>query len=147
ASADRRASVHAQVFSEAGAGLEPASPEVEERWKLLLAWRGEVLRALETARQQRLVGSSLEARVTLLATQAEAAQLPALFIVSQVQVSVTAPALGADASRQVMVAQAEGKKCERCWNYSTAVGTLAGFATLCERCAPVVAGMGLAVAQ
>ena len=154
ASADRRASVHAQVFSEAGAGLEPASPEVEERWKLLLAWRGEVLRALETARQQRLVGSSLEARVTLLATeaeaavlQAEAAQLPALFIVSQVQVSVTAPALGADASRQVMVAQAEGKKCERCRNYSTAVGTLAGFATLCERCAPVVAGMGLAVAQ
>jgi len=154
ASADRRVSVHAQVFSEAGAGLAPATPELEERWRLLLAWRGEVLKALESARTRKLVGAGLEARVTLLATeaeatvlQAEAAQLPALFLVSQVQVSVAAPAPGAEAARQVVVAQAEGKKCERCWNFSTAVGTLAGYPTLCERCAPVVADMGLAVAQ
>jgi isoleucyl-tRNA synthetase len=34
----------------------------------------------------------------------------------------------------VEVAAAEGKKCERCWNYSTQVGSDPAFPTVCERC-------------
>lgn len=39
----------------------------------------------------------------------------------------------------VGVTQADGSKCDRCWNYSTAVGTLEGHPCLCERCYGVVA--------
>ena len=63
-----------------------------------------------------------------------AAQLPALFIISQVEVE-DAPANGADASElKIRARRADGKKCERCWNYSTHVGESADYPTLCERC-------------
>jgi isoleucyl-tRNA synthetase len=35
---------------------------------------------------------------------------------------------------QIRVERALGKKCERCWNYSTHVGESADYPTLCERC-------------
>jgi isoleucyl-tRNA synthetase len=35
---------------------------------------------------------------------------------------------------EVQVVAADGKKCERCWNYSTFVGSSAAYPTLCERC-------------
>lgn len=38
----------------------------------------------------------------------------------------------------VGVARADGAKCERCWNYSPAVGTLQGHHGLCERCYEVI---------
>jgi isoleucyl-tRNA synthetase len=66
------------------------------------------------------------------------AQLPAFFIVSQVQLagsasanaqkSETLPGLSVDVSR------AEGAKCERCWNFSMQVGESADYPTICERC-------------
>jgi isoleucyl-tRNA synthetase len=34
----------------------------------------------------------------------------------------------------VKVVQAQGEKCERCWNYSTKVGESARYPTVCERC-------------
>src|SRR5437660_228030 len=64
--------------------------------------------------------------------------LPALFIVSQVVVdpresdglvpSETLPGLA------VKIERADGKKCERCWNYSSHVGENARYPTVCERC-------------
>jgi len=35
---------------------------------------------------------------------------------------------------KIEVLPAEGKKCERCWNYSTLVGADLEFPTVCERC-------------
>ena len=32
------------------------------------------------------------------------------------------------------VLRADGKKCERCWNYSTHVGESERYPTVCERC-------------
>jgi isoleucyl-tRNA synthetase len=44
----------------------------------------------------------------------------------------------------VGVDRARGRKCARCWNYSEAVGSFAaeGHEELCERCFPVIQGMG-----
>jgi isoleucyl-tRNA synthetase len=39
------------------------------------------------------------------------------------------------------VTRAEGSKCQRCWNYSTLVGSDAEHPTLCERCSPVIRDM------
>ena len=35
---------------------------------------------------------------------------------------------------EIEVQRAEGAKCERCWNYSLAVGTFTDYPTVCERC-------------
>ena len=56
--------------------------------------------------------------------------------------------LGADAMSallpelKVRIERARGGKCERCWNYSEAVGTDATHPGLCERCLPVITGAG-----
>ncbi|HEY6230408.1 MAG TPA: zinc finger domain-containing protein [Pyrinomonadaceae bacterium] len=57
-------------------------------------------------------------------------QLRYIFIVSQVEL-VRADAAGA---LLVKVQPADGKKCERCWNYSTRVGESTRYPNACERC-------------
>jgi isoleucyl-tRNA synthetase len=127
-----------------------------KNWDRLLAVRQEVLKALEPARAAKTISASLEARVTLDAAgklaellHKHAAQLPALFIVSQVEIESHVywdslnPNIGlGDALIQdlrVSVERALGSKCERCWNYSTRVGESAAYPTLCERCLAALA--------
>ncbi len=119
-------------------------------WELLGRVRGEVLKALEVARnEKKLVNSGLEARILLNADPELKAklknylpQLPGLFIVSQVKlinagngdfVSEAVPSL------EVTVQRAEGKKCDRCWNYSIHVGENSRYPTVCERCSEAIA--------
>ena len=91
-------------------------------WERIFAIRDEVLKALEEARNEKQIGSSLEAKV-MLTTDAETTrflldyyeQLRYIFIVSQVEVHE------GDALN-VEIQKADGEKCERCWNYSTRVG-------------------------
>ena len=120
----------------------------EARWALLMALREDVQKALELARGEKLIGSGLEAAVTLYA-QGEVyeallkdrALLPALFIVSAVEL-VNGPGEGhAGEGLQgvtVAVAPAAGQKCERCWRVLETVGEHAEHPTLCPRCAKVV---------
>ena len=137
-------SVHMATFPVA-AELERVLDEMHAKnWDRLLQVREEVLKALEPVRAAKTITSGLEARVTLAAKtelaallRAYAAYLPGLFIVSQVEI-VDAAAQGAAPSGieglQIRVERAQGKKCERCWNYSTHVGESADYPTLCERC-------------
>jgi isoleucyl-tRNA synthetase len=118
-------------------------------WERLLAIRTEVLKALELARNEKIIGGGLEAKVTLGAggdlaklLNAYASSLPALFIVSQVDVVANqAPeaSSGDSTGLAVKVSRADGQKCERCWNYSTHVGESAEYPTACERCLAALA--------
>ena len=142
------ASVHLETYMDAAtllADLGGAGAEQTENaeWERLLAWRDDVLKALETARQEKRVGAGLEARIELLAPPADfdllrahAAGLPALFIVSQVEVQPAAEA-------SVLVRPALGAKCARCWNYSTAVGG-GTPADVCDRCREALSDIGAA---
>jgi isoleucyl-tRNA synthetase len=103
--------------------------------------RDHVLKSLEAARQEKFIGAPLEACVHLRAggdlytlLEQYAAELPALFIVSQVEL-----ARHEDKVLSVHVARAAGAKCERCWKYTTDVGSAAGLPTVCSACAAVVA--------
>jgi isoleucyl-tRNA synthetase len=133
-------SVHQMEFP-ASKGLEAAIDDARAAdWQKLLGVREEVLRAMEPARAAKTISSGLEARVTLQAAgdlgallRKHATELPGLFIVSQVQV-----ADGSGEGVKVTVERAQGKKCDRCWNYSTRMGESAEYPTLCERCLPVV---------
>ena len=125
-------------------GLERAATEsVAANWARLAAIRPQVLKALEEARNNKVINSGLEAKVILSATGEQAsllakyaASLPALFIVSQVELEPASAAGKSDSNESigVRVERAAGKKCERCWNYSTHVGESAEYPTICERC-------------
>jgi isoleucyl-tRNA synthetase len=153
-------SVHLMTFPEdRGEWLDEA---LEEEWERLLEVRREVARALEAARQRKIIGSSLEARVFLAEAPEEQwmpllqrkgpTLLKTLFIVSDVQLGKAPPA-GAKTRYEsqdipgfvvdvVKADPAQGwQKCERCWVWSRRVGEDAGHPTLCERCAPVVGAL------
>ena len=96
------------------------------------------MQSLEEARIAKQIGSSLEARVEISAAGESydllvryAGELRYLFIVSDVNVVKSDE--GATGV-VVKVLRAEGKKCERCWNYRDAVGKDRNHPTLCERC-------------
>jgi isoleucyl-tRNA synthetase len=115
-----------------------------ERWPQLIAVRSEVLKALEAARVDKVIGGALEARVVLEAAGELAALLthyrtflPTLFIASQVELA-QAPLPGVPSSElpglKVKVERASGEKCHRCWNYSELVGKDTRYPMVCERC-------------
>jgi isoleucyl-tRNA synthetase len=99
-----------------------------------------VLKALDTAREDKVIGSSLEAAVFLHASgdiyallKKYAADLPTWFIVSQVELEPNQ-----ESSVDVRVERARGDKCERCWKYKTDVGSNEEFPTVCAQCASVL---------
>lgn len=125
-------SVHIAEFPKA---VEADNSGLAASWERIFAIRDDVLKALEDARIAKQIGSSLEAKV-VLTTDAETTrflldyydQLRYLFIVSQVEVHEGEP-FG------VEILNADGEKCERCWNYSVHVGEFERYPTVCERCA------------
>ncbi|MBP7476503.1 MAG: class I tRNA ligase family protein, partial [Pyrinomonadaceae bacterium] len=125
-------SVHMAEFPEV---LEADNSGLIANWERLFAIRDDVLKALETARNEKQIGSSLEAKV-ILTTDAETTrflidyytELRYIFIVSQVEVQE-------GSSFSVEIQKADGEKCDRCWNYSTRVGEFSEYPTVCERCA------------
>jgi isoleucyl-tRNA synthetase len=142
---EESASVHSALFPKPSECCGFQDDALDARWEHLLEVRNEVLKALEQARNAKAINSALEARVELAASddlavllRDYAAWLPALFIVSQVELT-DSPSSGAVSSGsvpglEVTVHRARGKKCERCWNYSVRVGESAEYPTVCERC-------------
>ncbi|HKO05564.1 MAG TPA: class I tRNA ligase family protein, partial [Candidatus Acidoferrales bacterium] len=137
------ASIHMTRFPEAQALATGLSPARIGKWQELLGVRETVLKALEEKRNAKDINASLEARVVLRAAgplgellREFERELPALFIVSQVELA--APPASGDhgtaAGLAVEVQRAHGRKCERCWNYSTHVGDSSEYPTVCERC-------------
>ncbi|HYJ90349.1 MAG TPA: isoleucine--tRNA ligase, partial [Pyrinomonadaceae bacterium] len=127
----REASVHIAEFP---AAENKDNTALLAAWERLFAIRDEVLKALEEARNNKQIGSSLEAKVVLTADRETTLflldyfpQLRYIFIVSQVEVH-EGDALS------VQIQKADGKKCERCWNYSIRVGEFDKYPSVCERC-------------
>lgn len=140
-------SVHLLAWPEPDESL--VDEKLEARWQELLDVRDAVYRKLEEARKESVLGTSLEALVKVYA-RGEAlealrrmdGQLPAIFIVSQVQVDDLSSFEGkrtGEGDVEVVVERSGGGKCQRCWNYSTSVGRDEAHPEICERCAAVLA--------
>ncbi len=143
---DRQESIFLSRFPEPDP--EWADRDLEDRYGRLLKIRELVTKTLEEARRAKAIGNSLEARITVYCTQEETGRfldsfgpaLPDLFIVSRVDIETAAtlppnamtdekvPGLGA------IVSSDDGKKCERCWKYTSDVGDFPDHPTLCGRC-------------
>ena len=125
-------------------------------WGTLTLLRDGVNAALEAARNEKKIGKSLEAHVTVVTREEkppvdlshlqkhfDAQWWADFFIVSGVDF-VTDPALYDQAADtqlngvRVAVSEARGEKCARCWMHSPTVGADADHPTLCARCAAVV---------
>ncbi|UXR77027.1 isoleucine--tRNA ligase [Staphylococcus sp. IVB6233] len=120
-----------------------------DKWSQFMALRDDVNRALEAARNEKVIGKSLEAKVLIGNSESfdtveflkDFNDLNQLFIVSQVEV-VDAPAGQAYQYATVEIAKADGEKCERCWNYSDDLGAVGELTHLCPRCQQVVKTLG-----
>jgi isoleucyl-tRNA synthetase len=136
-------SVHTAYFPEPAeltAGLDESVRKRADNWDRLMEVRGDVLKSLESARNDKLIGAPLEARVRLSVNgdlypllEQYARELPGLFIVSQVDLDNDGRS-----SLGVKVERAGGDKCERCWKYTGDVGSNPRFPSICARCAEAV---------
>ncbi|HEY1214397.1 MAG TPA: class I tRNA ligase family protein [Bryobacteraceae bacterium] len=136
-------SVHLETFptpESLSEGISAAQRERAAELDRLVPVRDQVLKALDTARQDKVIGSSLEAAVFLEADgelysllEKYAVDLPSWFIVSQVGLE-RKPVN----ELLVRVERARGDKCERCWKYTTDVGSNEEFPTVCASCAAVL---------
>jgi isoleucyl-tRNA synthetase len=145
--ARREESVHLALFPTPHEIASEADSKTDDDWATLRSVRDEVLKALEEARNNKLIGTGLEAQVSLAAPDPvysvlarHAAQLRYLFIVSAV--TLTQGAGNGTGQVHVEVKKADGAKCERCWNYSTHVGEDKTYSTVCERCSAVLKEIG-----
>ncbi len=122
---------------------------LEEKWNEIRRIREGVQKFLEEAREKKIIGSSLEAKVIFStcdpSTKAfldETKDLwPEIAIVSQVEIKDGKDPLF------VEVTHADGHKCARCWQWKPEVGTLAPHNDICARCAGVLEKENLTVEE
>ncbi|ADI66155.1 isoleucine--tRNA ligase [Trichormus azollae] len=135
--------------------------DLAEFWDTLRSLRTDVNKVIEQARVEKLIGSSLEAKVLLHIPHKQLWEaikafnpvkgngidkLRYLLLTSQVEILDSNEKMaGLKYSTQtedwtIGIVNADGQKCDRCWNYSTHVGESEEHPLLCERCIPALAG-------
>ncbi len=145
------------------------NPEILAKGEKLRIIRTGVNQILEKARTEKLIGSSLEAKVLIydesqkltdwltnlnptdsLNNENRVDELRYLLLVSQVEIVTDEAKINesnyhdiinlSDSNLKIAVVKADGEKCDRCWNYSTKVGTFKDDPTICERCNDALVG-------
>ncbi len=143
---DDTESVYFNAMPEANSKYE--DEKLDEKYADIKAVRADAQKALEEARNNKVIGHSLGADVTIYATgkkyeflKSIEEDLKTLLIVSAARVeegeSADAPC-GESYGAGIKVTAAAGEKCERCWMYSETVGENENHPTLCKRCADVI---------
>ena len=131
------------VFEQMPEAKAAADEAFEAKWDRIMAIRDDVKKVLEQARADKVIGSALEAGLTLYCSKEvydflnaiPMDELADLFIVSHVDlVEDEGGVKGLVEGLGVSAAHAAGNKCLRCWKYETTVGEDG----LCPRCAKVL---------
>jgi len=140
----REESVHLERFGRMDAETLPE--QLRESWDRLLSLREEVTKVLEARRQERVIGASLEAALTLSADAALADDRRAtgwdgpafadFFIVSDVDESPETLEIASEAypGLTFRFRKAAGRKCARCWRIRPEVPE----GGVCDRCRSVL---------
>lgn len=140
-------SAESVVFQEIDKGDEHLeNDEFMSKWDKIHEIRDAANKVLESARAQKKIGKSLEAKVILYAegelysfVSSVKELMPVVLIVSQVEVKEGSGGDQSDVEGLgIEVVSAEGEKCERCWSFSETVGSDSKHPTLCKRCASIV---------
>jgi len=119
------------------------NPEIEEEWEKVWRIRETANKKIEEKRVEKVIGHSLDTKLVIKATESDYALLSKLgnelkdvFIVSQIELQQ-----GGNET-EIAVFKAEGAKCERCWQYATALtATTEEFPNTCKRCADTLSSL------
>ncbi len=130
-----RTSIHVQEFPQTRATDRKAIEQITE----LLRLRGIIGQAIEQARQEKVIGNTLEARVVLnsdsdITQKIPKEELEEFFILSDLTIHEAKEATAS-------VTKTPYEKCARCWRHRPSVGTSKAHPDLCDRCESVVTAM------
>ena len=126
------ASVHLRDFHRTSP--ECLHPEFAAKWAKILEVRKAVLTALERAREEKRIGSALEAQVEITA-RADMRMACAAVDLAELCI-ISAAIMRPGRSLTVSVMPAQGEKCPRCWNIREDLHVTG----VCYRCADVLEG-------
>jgi isoleucyl-tRNA synthetase len=140
----KEAGVHLTQFPD----VNPAflNADLAQTWNTMIALKGEISKAIEIARKNKVVGHSLDAFVHLAPPEKlrsfmeqHCEDLKTLLILSQIEIvgkeDVTDPYVSSEfEGLTIGVTKAKGKKCDRCWVFSETVGASQEHPTICDRC-------------
>ena len=139
-------------------GANGSSPN---QWSTIRDLRDEVNKVMEQARTAKAIGSSLDAKVLLQVhdtdlknklasynsadslSEKDVDELRYFFLASQVELVDSIPDAEYKSESDIAniaVVKADGEKCDRCWNYSTSVGSFSEDPTICDRCNAALKG-------
>ncbi|MCM8785478.1 MAG: isoleucine--tRNA ligase [Candidatus Omnitrophica bacterium] len=125
------------VFLEDLPEIEKVDEDLIKRWDKFFEIRKIVLKKLEEKREEKVIGSSLEAKVIIKCDKENFEflnsfyKIQTLFIVSEVEILESV-------NFEVIVEKTNNKKCQRCWVYFPEIGMDSEFPDLCEKCAKVI---------
>jgi len=130
---ERVQSVHESEFKQSTFTLDP---DEIGKWNWLKLWRETLLPELEKARQTKIIGKALDAKIEITIPQVQNQVfdrdlLRELLNVSELKMKVGEPILHS-------VSKADGQKCERCWHWEADVGSNPEHPTICGRCVTAV---------
>ena len=119
--------------------------DTAKKWAHFMNVRDDVLKALEEARNEKTIGKSLEAKITIVPKDEQTKEvlksmehLHQFLIVSEAVISDHATDAKTYKYVDVAVEKHPGEKCQRCWMASETVGEDKDYPELCTRCADVV---------
>ena len=137
-------SVHLSKWSETKS--EYIDDELNAKWNKIMELRKEVYKEIEKARQEKVVGLSLDAKVVLSINNKDFEfikdiainDLEDYFIVSKINLETEENMVSTEIEGiSVKVSKSDGEKCERCWKYDE-LGTDPKHLDVCPRCAKVL---------
>ncbi len=150
ASSDKLESVFLNDMSAYSEDLANNTAELRAKWATMFEYRDDVMKALELARANKMIGKSLDAKVNVYTNDDDiyaslndfADDLASIYITSAATVVKGVAPEGAFAETQsgiaVVVSNADGCKCGRCWSYSTKGVEDGEGGFLCERCRKII---------
>jgi isoleucyl-tRNA synthetase len=152
---DRASSVHMALFPTVMEIVPGSVAGIEREWEQLLQVRSQVMLELEAMRAAKTIGKSLEASVTVIATEGSdeaivlrkyETSLAEFFNVSQATVQM----VGASKQEKTVLIEAtvaDGSKCGRCWRVVPDVGSDDRWPEVCGRCSEALEAIGFAPTQ
>ncbi len=122
-------------------------------WALIQEVKAAVNKAMEEARNNKVIGGSLQAEVTLYCDKSLQEELAKLgdelrFVLITSKANVADLSQSTDAvsteldNLEVAIRASEGSKCVRCWHHREDVGTVEAHPELCVRCVDNIEGDG-----
>jgi isoleucyl-tRNA synthetase len=129
----RSDSVHVEEWKRGGLDL---NAEEIAKWDWLKIWREKLQPELEKARQEKIIGKALEAKIKLILPPAQNQHSDRELLRELLNVSALNIEVGE--AESIAVSKADGRKCERCWHWETDIGSVPEHPAICGRCAKAV---------